>query len=533
LYEITTVYSRLNARLHSDLQRSEAFLAQAQSISSTGSFGWNVLSGEIYWSEETHKIFELDRAAKPTLEWVLQRVHPHDLALVRETIGCASREGVNFDLEHRLLTPDGRVKHLHVLARALKTSSGNLEFLGAVTDITERKRAEEEQTRLGQRLRQAEKMEAMGTLAGGIAHDFNNILGAILGYGELAQKTAAEGSVGRRYLDNVMQAGARAKLLVERILAFSRSGVTKRGPINVQAVIEEALELLAASLAPDIRLEKRLEAGDAAIVGDATQLHQVAMNLSTNASQAMEHGGVLEVTLDRAEVAQNRPLSHGNLAPGVYVRLCVNDTGSGIPPHVLDRMFDPFFTTKEPGEGTGLGLSLVQSIVADLGGAIDVRTSVGRGTSFTVWLPIAGEMAVLPAEVATQLPRGNGQSVMIVDDEKPLVGLAEEILAELGYEPIGFSSSTAALEAFRAAPQRFDIVLTDETMPEIIGTDLAREIALLRPDVPIVLMSGYGGAQLPSRARAAGIREILHKPLQRKDIAECLGRVLRSLPLPG
>ncbi len=533
LYEITTVYSRLNARLHSDLQRSEAFLAQAQSISSTGSFGWNVLSGEIYWSEETYKIFELDRAAKPTLGLMLQRVHPEDLALVQETIGCASREGLNFDLAHRLLTPDGRVKHLHVLARALKTPSGNLEFVGAVTDVTERKRAEEEQARLGQRLRQAEKMEAMGTLAGGIAHDFNNILGAILGYGELAQKVAAEGSVGRRYLDNVMQAGARAKSLVERILAFSRSGVTKRGPINVQAVIEEALELLAASLAPGIRLEKRLEAGDAAIVGDATQLHQVAMNLGTNASQAMEHGGVLEVTLDRAEVAQNRRLSHGSVVPGVYVRLWVNDTGSGIPPHVLDRMFDPFFTTKEPGEGTGLGLSLVQSIVADLGGAIDVRTSVGRGTSFTVWLPIAGEMAVLPAEIAPQLPRGNGQSVMIVDDEKPLVGLAEEILAELGYEPIGFSSSTAALEAFRAAPQRFDIVLTDEMMPEVIGTELAREIALLRPDMPIVLMSGYGGAQLPSRACAAGIREILHKPLQRKDIAECLGRILPSLPLTG
>src|SRR5436853_1024256 len=309
------------------------------------------------------------------------------------------------------------------------TPSGNLEFVGAVTDVTERKRAEQEQARLGQRLRQAEKMEAMGTLAGGIAHDFNNILGAILGYGELAQKAAADGSVGRRYLDNVMQAGARAKSLVERILAFSRSGVAKRGPINVQAVIEEALELLAASLAPGIRLEKRLEAGDAAIIGDATQLHQVAMNLGTNASQAMEHGGVLEVTLDRADAAQNRPLSHGNLAPGFYLRLCVKDTGSGIAPHVLDRMFDPFFTTKEPGEGTGLGLSLVQSIVADLGGAIDVRTSVARGTSFTVWLPIAGEMAVLPAEVTTQLPRGNGQSVMIVDDEKPLVGLAEEILA--------------------------------------------------------------------------------------------------------
>src|SRR5258707_11345804 len=186
-------------------------------------------------------------------------------------------------------------------------------------------------------------MEAMGTLAGGIAHDFNNILGAILGYGELAQKAAPDGGVVRRYLDNVMHAGGRAKALVERILAFSRSGVGERGPINVQAVIEETLELLGASLPPGVRLEQRLEAGDAAIAGDATQLHQVAMNLCTNAVQAMENGGVLEVVLDRAEVAQNRKLSHGELVPAAYVRLSVSDTGSGIPPPVLDRMFDPFF----------------------------------------------------------------------------------------------------------------------------------------------------------------------------------------------
>jgi CheY-like chemotaxis protein len=370
-------------------------------------------------------------------------------------------------------------------------------------------------------------MEAMGTLAGGIAHDFNNILGAILGYGELAQKAAPEGNVVRRYLDNVMHAGGRAKALVERILAFSRSGVGERGPINVQAVIEETLELLAASLAPGVRLEKRLEAGDAAIIGDATQLHQVAMNLCTNALQAMENGGVLEVTLDREEVAQSRRLSHGNLGPGAYVRLCVSDTGSGIPPQVLDRMFDPFFSTKGVGEGTGLGLSLVHGIVADLDGAIDVRTTVGRGTTFTIWLPIAGEATVPSAEIATEFPQGHGQTVLIVDDERPLVALAEEMLAELGYESIGFSSSKAALQAFREAPQHFDIVLTDETMPEVIGTDLAREIRLLRPDIPIVLMSGYSGTQLQQRAHAVGIWEVLRKPLQSKDIAECLGRVLR------
>ena len=295
----------------------------------------------------------------------------------------------------------------------------------------------------------------------------------------------------------------------------------------MQAVVQETLELLAASLPPGVRLERHLEVGDAAVAGDAIQLHQVAMNLCTNALQAMENGGVLEVALALEDVAQERKLAHGDLAPGAYLRLSVSDTGSGIPRHVLDRMFDPFFTTKGVGEGTGLGLSLVHGIVADLGGAIDVQTIVGRGTTFMIWLPLAGEAKAPLVEDADRLPRGDGQTVMIVDDEKPLVALAEETLAELGYEPVGFSSSVAALEAFRDAPQRFDIVLTDETMPELIGTDLAREIRRLRPDIPIVLMSGYSGPRLHERASAIGIREVLRKPLQSKDIAECLGRVLR------
>jgi len=242
----------------------------------------------------------------------------------------------------------------------------------------------------------------------------------------------------------------------------------------------------------------------------------------------MKHGGVLGVDLDRADAAQDRGLSHGNLAPGPYVRLSVSDTGSGIAPAVLDRMFDPFFTTKGVGEGTGLGLSLVHGIVADLGGAIDVRTAVGSGTTFTIWLPVSGEASAPADQVDAQLPRGEGQTVMIVDDEKPLVALAEEMLATLGYEPVGFSSSVAALQALREEPHRFDIVLTDETMPDLTGTDLAREFRRLRPDVPIVLMSGYSGLRLHERARAVGIREVLRKPLQSKDIAECLGRVLHS-----
>ena len=514
------------------LRKSEERYALAIEGANEGHFDWNLEQVDASFLSLRAKQLSGRPADAPVTTreaWMASLdIHPEDAARIDAAFrDHLDRRSDRYEVEYRIRHLDGQWHWVQVRGRCIRDVSGNLRrIVGSSTDISARKSAEAEKERLEAQLRQSQKMEAMGTLAGGIAHDFNNILGAILGYGELAQKATAEDSAVRRYLDNVMHAGGRAKALVERILAFSRSGVGERGPINVQAVIEETLELLAASLPPGVRLEKRLEAGDAAIVGDATQLHQVAMNLCTNALQAMQDGGVLEVALDRANVAQSRRLSHGDLAAAAYVRLCVSDTGSGIPPGVLERMFDPFFTTKGVGEGTGLGLSLVHGIVADLGGAIDVRTTVGRGTTFTIWLPIGGEVAAPSAERATELPHGDGQTVMIVDDEKPLVALGEEILAELGYEPIGFSSSAAALAAFREAPQRFDIVLTDETMPELVGTALAQEIRLLRPDIPIVLMSGYCGTSLHERARTIGIREVLRKPLQSKDIAECFGRVL-------
>jgi PAS domain S-box-containing protein len=515
------------------LRQSEERYALAMEGANEGHFDWNLGPGDSFVSPQMKLLHGRSADAPVTTRdaWVAALdIHPDDaprmLGAVRDHLEGRSD---HYEAEYRVRHPDGEWHWLQARGRCTRDASGKAKrFVGSAIDITARKSAEADKDRLEVQLRQSQKLEAMGTLAGGIAHDFNNILGAILGYGELAQKAAPEGGVVRRYVDNVMHAGGRAKALVERILAFSRSGVGERGPVNVQAVIEETLELLAASLAPGVRLEKRLEAGDAAIIGDATQLHQVAMNLCTNALQAMEHGGVLEVVLERVEVTQNRRLSNGNLTPGAYVRLCVSDTGSGIAPHVIDRMFDPFFTTKGVGEGTGLGLSLVHGLVTDLGGAIDVRTTVGSGTTFTIWLPIAGEASVRSAEASAEAPRGHGQTVMIVDDEKPLVALGEEILAQLGYEPVGFNSSVAALAAFREAPRRFDIVLTDETMPELVGTALAREIHLLRPDIPIVLMSGYSGAQLLDHARAAGVREVLRKPLRSKDIAECFARVLRS-----
>jgi CheY-like chemotaxis protein/two-component sensor histidine kinase len=328
-----------------------------------------------------------------------------------------------------------------------------------------------------------------------------------------------------------MHATERAKMLVERILGFSRSGLGDREPVNVQSVITETVELLEASLPAGILLERKVDAGDAAVIGDATYLHQVAMNLCTNAIHAMAGGGVLSVKLDRAQLNETRTLSRGALGPGPYVRLTVADTGTGIPPAVLDRIFDPFFTTKEVGAGTGLGLSLVHGIVTDLGGAIDVESRLGEGTKFEIWLPVAGEIAVPEFEPEQALPRGNGQIIMIVDDERPLVALAEEIIAQTGYEPVGFDSSTAALAAFRADPDRFDAVLTDEAMPDLTGTELAQSVRKLRPAIPILLMTGYSGGKLINQAAESVVNQVLRKPLRRRDLAESLARVLNDRSL--
>ncbi len=420
-----------------------------------------------------------------------------------------------------------RVETINVAARTLVvTLLGALGLAMLLRQIGVLKRAQYDKEHLETQLRQSQKMEAIGTLAGGIAHDFNNVLGAILGYGELALQHSAEHSDLRRYLDNVMLAAERAKMLVERILGFSRSGLGDLVLVNVEAVVRETIELLEASLPVGIRLRPQFAAGNAAVIADPTYLHQVTMNLCTNAVQAMSHGGELGIAVERHTLTEPRRLSRGSLAAGQYVRLRVTDTGAGIPPAVLDRIFDPFFTTKSVGEGTGLGLSLVHGIITDLGGAIDVTSTVGIGTCFDIWLPGAGEEAI-PADQDTRaLPRGSGETVMIVDDEKALVDLAEELVAQLGYEPVGFMSSAAALQAFRAAPHRFDVILTDEAMPDLVGTEFARQVRALRSSMPIILMSGHAVVGLAHRADELQVNEVLRKPLHGRDIAESLARVL-------
>jgi PAS domain S-box-containing protein len=516
------------------LRESEERYALAMEGANEGHWDWDVRDDRLFLSPKMKMLDgqREDSEIGSRAAWLTQIVlHPDDsqrfeAALKDHFEGRTPR----FECEYRVRQPNGDWHWLFARGRCLLDPAGTpIRFVGSAIDVTGQKQAQFDREQLEAQLRQSQKMEAIGTLAGGIAHDFNNILGAILGYGELAlQRCGAETDL-RRYLDNVMHATERAKLLVERILGFSRSGLGDRVPVNVESVIRETLELLEASLPAGIRLQRRIEAGNAAVIGDATYLHQVMMNLCTNAMQAMEHGGVLSVVLERREQNERRTLSRGSLVPGPYVRLIVSDTGHGIPATVLERMFDPFFTTKDVGEGTGLGLSLVHGIVTDLGGAIDVTTMAGVGTQFEIWLPVAGETPIPSVEASQALPRGKGETVMIVDDERALIALAEEIIAELGYEPVGFDSSSTALEAFRAAPERFDVVLTDESMPDLVGTDLAQAIRRLRPTIPIILMTGYGGPQLANRAADIGVNEVLRKPLHRRDLAESLARVLEAV----
>src|SRR5712671_1576976 len=511
------------------LARQE-MLELAQRAARAAAFEWCLGSGEggDRWSPDLDAMYGLAPGTYDgTFETWKKLVHPEDRAALNLAMAHAAETG-NVAAEYRVRHPDGAVRWLQAQGRMFFDDAGApARIVGFILDVTERRRAAEELRRLEARLRQAQRLEALGTLAGGIAHDFNNILGAILGYGERALREAPRGSPLSLDLESILAAGERGRALVDRVLTFSRSGVGERVAVHVEAVVREALALLAAKLPKGIAVESALQGGHAAMQGDPTQVHQVLMNLATNALQAMPSGGSLRVSLHTVRIDAARAATIGTVAAADYIVLEVADTGTGIAPEVLDRIFDPFFTTKDVGTGTGLGLSLVHGIVIDVGGAIDVASTPGTGSTFTVYLPRAGDAAEALADEEPAMPRGDGQRVLVVDDEEPLVRLATRTLEDLGYASAGFTSSAAALSAFRAEPERFHALLTDERMPGLSGSALIREVRGIRKGIPIVLMSGFVGGGVLSRARAAGADEVLKKPLSARDLAASLARVLQ------
>jgi len=437
------------------------------------------------------------------------------------------RDGYHSD--KRFVRKDGKILQTIVSVESVRKDSGDVQFLIVhVMDITERKRMEDEKNRIHAQLRQSQKMEAVGTLAGGIAHDFNNILSAIIGFSELSVKELERNNTAAGYMRQVLQAGNRAKGLVRQILAFSRPEGNGYKPVKAGLIINEVLELLKASIRPSVDIVRSETAENDFIMGDATQLHQVMVNLCTNAARSMEeNGGILGISIDDAKYDFSLFMDNTELDPSKYLVLSVSDSGYGIPDDIIDRIFDPFFTTKKHGEGTGLGLSVTHGIVQAHGGMITVESTVGQGTVFRIFLPRT-ESRIDCCKEDASVPAGKGETVFFVDDEHFMVEIAENMLEDLGYRIHAFTDSRAALARFVENPQSYDIIVTDNRMPGISGKVLAAEIKKIRPDIPVIMCTGYSSSVNRDNCLEMGIDSIIYKPFAKLDLAVEISSLLRS-----
>jgi PAS domain S-box-containing protein len=534
-----TTLRQLNA-LHAarnSLQVSEERYAIAMEGSQGGHWVYDTDSDVLYSSEAVNRLFGLNPQARsmPRMAYYsLLPIHPEDRArLVENSDAVIHGHTDRLEQEYRINLHDGEHWILTRAQRFLSTDGGGARVAGVSVDITERKRLETERERMGDELRRAQRLEAIGTLAGGIAHDFNNILATILGHGELAQRRLAPDEAARTHIDTCMRAGQRAKSLVERILAFARGGTGERVVVDVQTTVHEVVESLEHRLTPGSLVELDLRDDGYAVVCDPIQIHQVILNLCGNAIEAMAKGGRLGLQLRHVHLNEGVRTTTGPVAAGHYLQLEVSDEGVGIDAAVLDRIFDPFFTTRGAGVGTGLGLSLVHGIVTDMGGGIDVYSKPGWGSRFTVLLPASeGKKPVREHDqlVDPDEQPGDGQVVLVLDDESSLVSLTEDALAERGYEPVGCTHPAEALDLLRADPMRFDLVITDEAMPDMRGTEFARCVRDLREDLPILLVSGFVSPRIAREAKRAGVTRILDKPLSIAQLDIAVAQALAAAP---
>ena len=453
--------------------------------------------------------------------------HPDDLRRDRE-LRQKLRFGISreFTVEKRLLKKDGSEVWANVTVSAMWAAGDPPDHFTVVAqDVTTRKKLEEQ-------FRQAQKMDAIGTLAGGIAHDFNNILSSIHGYTELALLKLDASSEPHRYLGSVLQASRRAAILVRQILTFSRQQPLERAAVHLHPIVLETLELLRATIPSTIAFDTALSSDAPVVLADSTQIHQILMNLGTNASHAMERGGRLTVSLESCLIDAAAAQAEPRLRPGRYARLAVRDTGTGMNEATLQRVFEPFFTTKAPGLGTGLGLAMVHGIMDTHDGVLVVTSRLGVGTEFVLYFPEHVGRVVEPAGQPKPTPRGRGERILFVDDEESLARLGGRILTHLGYETTVATDPEAAFAQFAANPAAFDLVLTDLTMPKMTGPTLAAEIWKIRPGLPIVLLTGYSASLTAERVEALGFRQLLLKPAAYHALGVAIHGALQPKPVP-
>ena len=433
------------------------------------------------------------------------------------TSGIAKKGKVeNLEAEFRL--KDGSL--ITALMSAVLIQLNNKPHILTITrDISDLKTAQKEREQLKTQLIQAQKMEAIGTLAGGIAHDFNNILGAIIGYSEMALYDTKKDTMEHYNIDQVLRAGHRAKDLVKQILAFSRKSEQDKNVISLTPIVEEALKLLRASLPTTIEIRQNIEPGLDAIFADPTQMHQVMMNLCTNSAHAMrDASGILNVELSNEDLDLKKAAQYPELNPGAYVKLSISDTGHGMDAATLDRIFDPYFTTKEQDKGTGMGLAVVHGIVKGHGGIIRIQSEPGKGTRFDILFPVMGRQMESETEALKALPTGN-EHILFIDDENTLIDLGKSMLKKLGYRVETRTRPDKALEAFQSAPDKFDLVITDMTMPGMTGDSLAAELMKIRADIPVIICTGYSEKIDEKRARNLGVRGLIMKPFTIRSLS--------------
>ncbi len=429
--------------------------------------------------------------------------------------------------ENKYRKKNGSVFAAETLGVPVKNANKKLVgYLGIMRDLTDRNKEEEEKRSLENRLRQAQKMEAIGTLAGGIAHDFNNILGAILGYAEMAKDDSEPGSTISKDLSEVLEAGNRAKSLVRQILAFSRQDDAERMALQPASIVKETIAMLRPSLPTTIEITHDIDAATGLLFIDPTQLNQILMNLCTNAFHAMEEtGGKLDISLKEVALSKDNLTHEPDVTVGTFIQLSIGDTGTGVTPTVKDKIFDPYFTTKEAGKGTGMGLAMVHGIVKNYGGFISLDSELGKGTVFHVFLPTVKKEALTENKMNDQTPTGK-ERILFVDDEEILANMGKTMLERLGYHVTVRKSSLEALEIFQNQPDKFDLVITDQTMPGMTGSDLSRRMLQIRPEIPIILCTGYSTIMSEEKAKSMGIKEFAFKPLTKQDIAKLIRKVL-------
>jgi PAS domain S-box-containing protein len=535
-------------------------------IKVTGELGWATnRDGEVVEDLPTWRAFTGQSAEEIKGSGWANALHPADVESVMHTWNNAVVTKNAYEVEYRVRRHDGVYRHFLARGVPLFDEKGTIrEWVGACIDITERKAAEEmldqanrrlveaknevdliveertielkrayenlrveteDRLRAEGELRQSQKMEAMGTLAGGIAHDFNNILAAIIGFGELARDKTPEGSSLRHHMDRVVAAGIRGRELVERILVFSRRSEQKKQPTKLATIVKDILGLLRASFPATIKIHLHIGDEFGFILVDSIQIQQVVMNLCMNAAYALRQtGGVISMHVDGFNRTPSGAPPNSTMSPGLYARLSVEDTGEGMSPDMLEYIFDPFFTTKPTGEGTGLGLSVVHGIVASHGGAVTVSSEPGKGSIFTIFLPVTmGEQIQDPRDLGNTIPRGH-ERVLFVDDEDDIAVAADGMLTDIGYHVTRKTSPREALALFRLDPFRFDLIITDQTMPEMTGEELVKEVLALRADIPVIMCTGF--SNLVDAEKAAGVQTLLMKPLTKREIALAVRKAL-------